>query len=135
MASFSLTDAFVLINAANMSGMFTKLTLKVSAAELDNTAFGMTWHSRIGGLKDYELDVSFNQDFAAAQVDALIWPLFGTVVTFEARPTSAARAVTNPAFTGSILISDYTPLDGSVGDLAGSSFVWKGAAALLRQTS
>lgn len=132
MASFSLTDAYVLINAVNMSGMFKKLILKVSAAELDNTAFSMTWRSRIAGLKDYELDVEFNQDFATAQTDQLIWPLFGTVTTFEARPTSAARSATNPAWTGSVLIADYVPIEGAVGDLAIGAVIWKGAAALSR---
>src|SRR5690348_13972930 len=118
MAVFSLTDGYILINAVNMSGMFRKLLLKVTAAELDATAFGQFWHTRLAGLKDYELDGEFNQDFAAAQVDQLLWPLFGTVTTFEARPTSAARSVTNPAYLGSVLISDYTPLEGNAGDLA-----------------
>ena len=135
MATFSFTDGYLLLNAVNMSPMARQLVLKTSAAELDNTAFGATYHSRIGGLKDGQLDVEWNQDFAAAQTDALLFPLLGTVVTFEVRPTSGARSTTNPAYTGSVLISDYAPLDGKVGDLAVNRSTWKTTGTILRQTS
>jgi hypothetical protein len=135
MPTFSFTDGYLLLNAVNMSPMASKLILKTSAAELDNTAFGATYHSRIGGLKDGAIDVTFNQDFAAAQTDALLFPLLGTVVAFEIRPTSAARSVTNPAYTGNVLISAYDPLDGKVGDLAVNSVAWKTSGTINRLTA
>jgi hypothetical protein len=135
LANFALTDAFLLINAVNMSAMARKVTVKTLAAELDNTAFGATYHSRIGGLKDWSVDIEWNQDMAAAQVDATLFPLLGTVVAFEARETSAARSATNPAWTGNILIADYTPMDNQVGELAKATVSWKGAGALTHPTS
>lgn len=135
MATFSFLDAKLLINAVDMSAMARKCTVKTSAAELDNTAFGATYHSRLGGLKDGSLDLEFNQDFAAAQVDATLFPLLGTVVTFEVRATSAARSATNPGYTGSVLIKEYTPLAGAVGDLAVNGVSWPTSGAVLRQTS
>jgi hypothetical protein len=132
-AVFSLTDAFVLLNAVNMSAMAKKVTCHASVAELETTPFSSTYRIRIGGLKDYTLDIQWNQDFAAAQTDALLFPLLGTVVTFEVRPTSAGRSATNPAYTGSVLVSDYLALDSGVGDLADMQTSWKGAAPLLRQ--
>lgn len=135
MATFSATDYDILVNAQNMSAMATSATLNISVAELDNTAFGSTYHSRIGGLKDGKLDIEWNQDFTAAQVDALLQPLLGTVVSFELRPTSGARSATNPAYTGSVLISNYTPLDAKVGDLANLKTSWPTSGTILRQTS
>ncbi len=135
MATFAATDYDILINAQNMSAMASSATLPVTAAELDNTAFGMTYKSKIGGLKEAKLDITWNQDFAAAQVDALLFPLFGTVTTFELRPTSGARSATNPAYTGSVLISQYTPLDAKVGDLATLKTSWPTSGTVLRQTS
>jgi hypothetical protein len=135
MATFSFTDGYLLLNAVNMSPMARQLVLKTTAAELDTTAFGATYHSRIGGLKDGQIDVEWNQDFAAGQVDVLLFPLLGTVVAFEVRPTSAARSVTNPAYTGSVLISDYSPLDGKVGDLAVNKSTWKTTGTITRATS
>lgn len=135
MGTFALTDEYVLVNAVNMSPMATKGGLKISAAELDSTAFGATYHTRLGGLKDYTLDVTFNQDFAAAQTDALIWPLLGTVVALEIRATSAARSATNPAYVGNVFIKEYTPIDGAVGDLANLSVSWPGSGTLTRLTA
>ena len=135
MANFAGTDYNLKINTVDMSLMCTKVTLKVSAADLENTAFGGTYRSRIGGLKDASLDVEFNQDFAAAQVDALLWPLLGTVVAFELKPTSGAASATNPRYTGSVLIAEYSPLDGSVGDLAKNSASWPTSGSVLRFTT
>lgn len=115
--------------------MATSASLPITVAELDNTAFGATFHSRIGGLKDAKLDIEWNEDFAAAQVDALLWPLLGTVVSFEIRPTSAIRSATNPGYTGSVLISQYTPIDSKVGDLANLKTSWPTSGAILRQTA
>ena len=135
MANFALLDAYLLINTVNMSAMAKKVTIKTSAAELDYTFFSSTYHSKIGGLKDWSVDIDFNQDFAAAQADVLLFPLLGTVVAFEARPTSGARSATNPAYTGNILIKEYVPLDGAVGDLADFSVNWAGSGTLTRATS
>jgi hypothetical protein len=132
LANFAFTDAKLLINAVDMSTMAKKVTLKTSAAELTNTPFGSTYNTRLGGLKDYTLDVEWNQDFAAAQVDALLFPLLGTVTTFEVRPTSAARSTTNPGYTGSVLIKDYAVVDGKVGDIAQMATSWPCAAPLVR---
>lgn len=135
MANFAGVDYNLKINTVDMSLMCTKVTLKVSAADLETTAFGGTYRSRIGGLKDASLDVEFNQDFAASQVDALLWPLLGTVVAFELKPTSGAASATNPRYTGSVLITDYSPLDGSVGDLAKTSASWPTSGSVLRFTT
>lgn len=135
MAQFVFTDGYLLINAVNMSAMATKITLKTSAAEHMTTTFGSTYETRIAGLKDYSLDLEFNQDMAATAVDGLLFPLLGTVQTFEVRATSAAASTTNPAYRGSVLINDYTPLDGKAGDLAVTGASWKGTGTLLRQTT
>src|SRR5437867_8491745 len=133
MATFSATDYMIIVNAVTMSPMAASATLDISAAELENTAFGATYRSRIGGLKDGKLDIEWNEDFAAAQVDALLWPLFGTVTTFEVRPTSGARSATNPAYTGSVLITQYLPLDSKVGDLANLRTSWPTTGTITRQ--
>jgi hypothetical protein len=136
LANFAGTDYYLLLNAVNMSPMAFKVSFKLTAVELKNTAFGATYESRIGGgLKDGSLAVDFNQDFAAAQVDALVFPLFGTVTTFELRPTSGARSATNPAYTGTLFIKEYIPIDGKVGDLAVNSVTWPIAGAVTRATS
>lgn len=135
MASFAFTDASVTINSVDLSDHVRSVTLNIEAEDLEDTAMGDTFRSRIGGLKDWSIDIEFNQDFAASEVDATIFPLLGTVVAVEVRPTSSSVSSTNPKFSGNVLVSEYNPLDGSVGDLATTSVSWPGAGALTRATS
>lgn len=132
MAVIALLDAKCVINAVNLSDHITKVTLKTSAADLDTTAMGLTFQSRIGGLKQWDASVEFNQDFAASSVDATIWPLLGTVVTFTAKATSGANSATNPEYQGSVLIQDFTPIDGQTGALAKMTVSWPGSGTLVR---
>lgn len=130
-----LTDAMVIINAATISDHGNKVELPISVDPQETTAFGATYKARVGGLKDAVLNVSLFNDFTAAQLDATMFPLLGTVVTFEIRPTSGARSVTNPAYTGSILIAQWTPITGSVGQLVQLDMSFPTSGVVLRQTS
>lgn len=93
---------------------------------------GATYKARLGGLKDWTMDVEFNQDFAAAQVDATLFPLLGTTSTITAKSTSAANSATNPQYSGSGLLKNYTPLQNTVGDLAAATANFIGAGTLTR---
>ncbi len=135
MASFAFTDARVEVNSVNLSAFTRSVTLNVEAEDLEDTAMGDTYRSRIGGLKDWSVDIEFNQDFAASAVDVTIFPLLGTVVAVKIRPTTSAISTTNPEYTGNVLINEYNPLDGSVGDLATTSVSWPGAGTLTRSTT
>jgi hypothetical protein len=130
-----LTDAFILINASNVSSYATSVELDVTVDDKETTAFGATAHTRIGGLKDGSIKVDFNQDVTAAGLDSIMWPLVGTVVTFEVRPTSSARSTSNPAYTGSVLVSGWNPLGNKVGDVATVSVQFPTTGAVTRQTS
>lgn len=136
MAKYVFTDGTLIINGVTMSTMCDEMSIELEADSLDATTFGAGWRSKKGGLKSGNLGAKFKQDFAAAQVDALLWPLFGTEVTFEIRPTSAARSATNPGFTGTILIDKYSPISGGVGDLAETpGFSWPTSGTVQRQTA
>lgn len=135
MAEFAFVDAFVSVGGTDLSDHVRQVTLTVSADELDKTAMGGTYRSRIGGLKDWSVSLEFNSDFAASEIDATLWPLFGTAATVVIRPTSAAVGATNPQYSGSVLVSQVNPLGNSVGDLATVSVQWPGAGALARATA
>jgi hypothetical protein len=130
-----LTDAFILINAGNVSDHGNKVEIPVTVQDKDSTTFGQSWVNRVGGLKDAQLSIDFLNDFVAAQLDSIFWPLLGTVVTFEIRPTSAGRGTGNPAYTGSIFIKEWKPIAGKVGDLVSVSVSFPTSGTVLRQTS
>jgi hypothetical protein len=135
MAVLALTDAKVVLNSVNLSDHVTKVTLKTSADDLETTAMGATYRARIGGLKDGELGLEFNQDFAAANVDATLFAALGTVVAFTAKATSSANSATNPEYQGSVLVNDYSPLDNGVGELAKVSVSFPTTGTITRATS
>lgn len=135
MATFAFTDALVKINSVDLSDHITKVTITAKVDELENTAFGATYHGRTGGLVDGSISIDFNQDFASGKVDATVWPLLGTSTTVSVRPTSAATSATNPVYSGSFLVSEYQPLDGGVGDLTKVSVTWPSNGAISRATS
>jgi hypothetical protein len=134
-----LTDAFTLINATNWSVQIKQVEIDATIVDLDTTAFGGSgWAARTGGIKDGTVKFQFLQDFTATTgLDAVMWPLFiaGVPVTFECRPTSAARALGNPAYTGSVLIKEWKPIVGKVGDLATTDVTFPTSGVVLRQTS
>lgn len=134
MAVFALTNEYVSINAVNLSDHVKSATLSFDAAQLDTTAMGDSWTEFIGGLKSGSLAITFNDDYAAANVDVTLWPLLGTVVAFEVRPDAGTVSATNPKYTGSILISQHT-LGGSVGDLASKSLTFQTSGTVTRATS
>lgn len=135
MASYAFIDCRLEVNSVVLSSFCRGVTLNISADELDDTAFGDTYRSRIGGLKDWSLAPEFNSDFAASAVDVTLFPLLGTTTTVKVRPTSSAIGATNPEYSGSVLVSQYNPFGNSVGDLATVSVQWPGAGTLSRATS
>ena len=132
MANFALTDAYVSIAANVVDADGTSINLPYSADSLDVTSFGDVARTRIGGLKDWSLSFDGNQDFAASGVDSILFPLVGTVVAIEVRPTSSAVSSSNPKFTGSGLVQSYTPFGNSVGDAATFSLSIEAATDLTR---
>jgi hypothetical protein len=134
MAVFAFTDGFLLLNAGNLSAYCKKIELDVDVDALDSTAMGPGWKSSTGGIKSGTLALTLNDDVAAAAIDSILWPLLGTVVTFEVRATSGARSTSNPAYTGSVLISGHQ-IGGSVGDLAAKDLSFPTSGAVSRATS
>jgi hypothetical protein len=92
---------------------------------LETTPFGSTSRTRIGGLRDATFQLDLHQDFAAAALDSIIFPLIGTVVPVVILPTSAVVGAGNPSYSFSVLATNYSPFASSVGDLATTSISWE----------
>jgi hypothetical protein len=119
MAIFVATDFLVSINGSTaLNAYLTQVELKASANDVTTTAFGSTWVTRVAGLKEGSLTLQFNQDYAASAVDATLWPLLGSNATVAIRPTSSAISSANPSYTAVVVVTDYTPVSGQIGDLA-----------------
>ena len=124
MAKIVLTDAKVTINSVNLSDHINSITLDTKDDIVETTAFGSTAKTRVAGLVDNSVTLDFMQDFAAANVEATIYPLIGTATTIVVQPTSSAVGTTNPTYTFSAIISEWSPLKGGIGQLATASVTW-----------
>ena len=135
MPKFAATDFNVLINGSNFSTSLNSVELTLSADDLETTAFGGEWRTRIAGLKSGSITLNFMQDFGAASVDATLYPLFGSNATVVIKPTSATVSSTNPAYTAVALVTAYSPYSSSVGDIATLSVTWPTTGTVSRATA
>lgn len=136
MAIFVATDFNVKINGSTaLASYLTQVELKTSANDVTTTSFGSSWVTRVAGLKEGSVTLQFNQDYAAAAVDATLWPLLGSQATVVITPTSSAVSSANPAYTAVCLVTDLTPVSGNIGDLATFSVTWPTNGTVTRATA
>lgn len=135
MSKLVLTDVSVTIATVDLSDHVGSVTLTTSVDEVETTAFGSTARTRIGGLKDNSVSLEFHQDFAATEVEATIYPLIGSTATVVIKPTSGSASSTNPSYTFTATILDWSSLDGAIGDLATTSVTWPISGEITKGTA
>jgi hypothetical protein len=137
MARIVLTDVGVVINNVDLSDHVATVTINQSVDAVETTAFGDGGRTRIGGLEDSSITLDFHQDFAAGDVDATIAPLVGGTASFQISPfgTAVAASGTAPRYSGTVLLTEWTPLNGSVGDLSTASVTWPVSGVIARATA
>ena len=127
MAVLVLTDADITVNGVVLSDKANSVTLNYEIDSVEVTAFGSVGHKFTGGLQNNSCDIEFMQDFAAAEVEATIFPLVGTTTTVTVRGTSGATSATNPLYTLSgTFLAAHTPVAAAVGELAMTSLSFTG---------
>jgi hypothetical protein len=135
MAKFYAQDYKVTVGTTVLSDSIASVTLDITSDEVETTAFGSTYRTRIGGLKDASVSLDFHQDFGAGSVDALLFPLMGSTVAVKIAPTSGTVTATNPEYRFTALVTQYQPFAGSVGDLATLSVTWPVSGEVVRGTA
>lgn len=139
MAKFVLVDASVTINSVDLSNHVQKVTVDMKKDTVDVTSMGATAKTYLLGLGDATIAVDFFQDFAASSVDATLYPLFNASSVFPivVKPTSAGPSATNPTYSGTFILPEYTALDGQVGAASVMSVTFQNAVqtGIVRGTS
>ena len=132
MARIVLTDAKVTINSVNLSDHIASVSLSTTNDVVETSAFSSTAaKTRVAGLQDNSVTLEFHQDYASSNVEATIYPLLGTTTTIVVSPTSTVSA-TSPSYTFTALVSEWTPLNGGVGELATASVTWPVSGAITK---
>lgn len=152
MARIVLTDVEVTIGGTVLSDHIASVTLTSTYDVIETTAFGNTGQvgptgtatgasvpaaarQRIAGLVDNSVTLEFHQDFAAGEVEQTIYPLLGTVAAVKIQPVNGAISADNPEYQFNALISEWTPLNGAVGELATASVTWPITGAIVKDVT
>ena len=135
MAKQVFTNAVVTVNGVDFSDHIAAVTVDMTADEIEVTSFGGSgFRSRVAGLKDGSVQLDWHQDYASS-VDATLYPAFGSVGTVTVIPNGTVVSASNPKLTIPVVISGYSPVSGSIGDLLTFSTTWAFASAITRSTA
>ena len=153
MARIVLTDVDVKLYATagptgDIGQYIASVTISTPEDVVETTAFGPVGaRTRTSGLKDHSIALEFHNDFASGAMEEIIDGIgIGQLANIVIKPTSAAVSLTNPAYkadnsgsgatkAGQVLISEWTPLNGAVGELSTVSVTWPVSGQIVRATS
>jgi hypothetical protein len=137
LAKYVVTGNKVSINGTDLSSSVARAEISVNVADVDVTDFGSAGYTElIGGLKSGTVSIDFHQDYAAGSVEATIFPLLGSIATaviIAGNGTAASSAT--PAYTATVLVNNWNPVSGAVGDLSTVSVTWPTSGVVTKATA
>ena len=135
MARIVLTNCYVLFGSTDISDHVASISLSSSYDIVETTAFGNTAKTRVAGLVDNSVTLELHQDYATSSIEQTIYPTLGTAVTIAVKPVNATTTAGNPQYSFSTVVSEWTPLNGAVGELATASVSWPISGAISKTTT
>lgn len=133
MAKLVLTDSKITINGTDVSTNIAAVTINVTAAEVETTAFGQGAVTRVGGLQDNSVTLSMHNDYSA--IEGLVYPLIGSTAQIVVKPNGTAVGTANPSYTMQALVTEWTPVNGAVGELNTADVTWPVSGTVTKATS
>ena len=122
MSKLVMTNANVTLGSTDISAYVASVTLSISVNEVETTSFGTGAVTRVGGLQDNSVTLDMHQDFSA--IEGLVYPLIGSTTSLVIKPNGTAVGTANPSYTMTPLVTEWTPVNGAVGELATASITW-----------
>ena len=133
MAKLVLTDSKITINGTDVSTYVAAVTLSVTAAEVETTAFGQGAVTRVGGLQDNSVTLSMHNDYSA--IEGLVYPIVGSTAQINIKPNGTAVGTANPSYTMQALVTEWSPVNGAVGELNTADVTWPISGTVTKATS
>ena len=119
MSKLVLTNSNVVLGGTDISSYVASITLTSSVNEVETTSFGTGAVTRVGGLQDNSVTLDLHQDYSA--IEGLVYPLIGSTTSLVIKPNGTAVGTANPSYTMTPLVTEWTPVNGAVGELATAS--------------
>jgi hypothetical protein len=108
------------MTTTDLSDQANAVSLMIGQDSLESTAFGDTGHRFTGGLQNVEVSMTLFLSYGAAEVEAILASCVGTgTTTLVISPSGTTESATNPEYTiTNCMLSDFTPINSTVGELA-----------------
>lgn len=135
MAKLVIKNPVITINSVDLSDHIASVTLNKTVTEVTTTAFGDNGVTRIGGLEDNSITLAFHEDYAAGEVYATVNGLIGGTTTVTVKPVNTTTSSTNPAWSMTVLVTEWPLINGAVGDLATADITWPVSGVITTSTS
>jgi|ERR1044072_553907 hypothetical protein len=118
MAKEILKNPVITIDGTDLTTRINQVELDRSDDEVDVSTFGSEYKQTEQGLKDATVSLTGFGDFAAASVDAVLWPLSEESKKFivKVQVRKGEITATNPCYVMGGKLFNYKPLSGSVGE-------------------
>ena len=101
----------------DFSDHVTSFSLNQMSDQIEVTAMGDKANKFVTGLSADTITVSLLNDTAAGSILATLQAAYGTTVTFKAiQDYTAAVSASNVLYSGTILVDNFTPINGAVAD-------------------
>jgi hypothetical protein len=115
------------------------ITINQGFDSVEITAMGAVAKAYVPGLRDDSVDITFFNDYASSSVDATLYPYLGstTGATLLIQTSGSTVSATQPSYSMTACLYNYTPVDGTVGTASMNKVTFKPAAGqyLQRATS
>lgn len=136
MAKKVLLDAQLTIDSNDLTQWCAKVELNDEFEDKETTTFSSGGAKEfLGGLESGSIGVTFKNSHTAGELDEIMWALRRSVVSFAVRADEDAVSTSNPQYSGNILINQWSPIMGSVGDVNEFDVTFPLSGALVRATS
>ena len=124
----------VIVGTSTISSFVSTVSLNREVEAVTITAMNDTVQNMIGGIEVSSLSMEIFNDFAAASVNSLFEDAIGSKLAIKLIPVTGTVTATNPSYSMSCLITQWTPISGST-DSAASASVTFPVTALTKATS
>jgi len=124
MSKIVLTNCVVKVDTIDLSDHVNAVSITETVNEVETSAFGNSNVTRVGGLRDSSISLTFHQNFAAGEVYATLKDKVGSIGTVQVIPNGTAISATNPSISLEVLYTEMSHLDGSIGELSTASVTW-----------
>ena len=139
MARSVFTNCYLLVNSVDLSNRVQQVAVNRQADKVEVTAMTATGKEYLPGLRDDSIEVTFRQDFASTSVDQTLDPLFAGGSTFlvKVAANGSSFSATNPVYSGTCALFEYSPISGNVGDAldAPTVFAMANGGSIVRGTA